>query len=150
MWELLTCGGDIHMWDLLMCGGDIHVWDLLTCGGDIHVWELLTCGTSHQSEILHSLILMIITSMILKCVVYFTVRVQYWSPMLPQLFVIARQFLEQLFLNSNAAKRNREPKSSPLLFGMDLALIKKRLKSLLLVSKIVMEIELQKVPYTTV
>ena len=26
------------------------------CGGDIHVWELLTCGTSHQSEILHSLI----------------------------------------------------------------------------------------------
>ena len=56
MWELLTCGGDIHVWDLLTCGGDIHVWDLLTCGGDIHVWELLMCGTSHQSEILHSLI----------------------------------------------------------------------------------------------
>ena len=28
----------------------------LTCGGGIHVWELLTCETSHQSEILHSLI----------------------------------------------------------------------------------------------
>ena len=56
MWELLTCGGDIHVWDLLTCGGDIHMWDLLMCGGDIHVWELLTCGTSHQSEILHSLI----------------------------------------------------------------------------------------------
>ena len=56
VWELLTCGGDIHMWELLICGGNIHVWELLTCGGDIHVWELLTCGTSHQSEILHSLI----------------------------------------------------------------------------------------------
>ena len=56
VWELLMCGGDIHMWELLTCGGDIHVWELLTCGGDIHVWELLTCGTSHQSEILHSLI----------------------------------------------------------------------------------------------
>ena len=41
----------------LMCGGGIHVWELLTCAGDIHVWELLTCETSHQSEILHSLIL---------------------------------------------------------------------------------------------
>ena len=40
----------------LMCGGGIHVWELLTCAGDIHVWELLTCETSHQSEILHSLI----------------------------------------------------------------------------------------------
>ena len=30
--------------------------ELLTCAGDIHVWELLTCETSHQSEILHSLI----------------------------------------------------------------------------------------------
>ena len=30
------------MWDLLMCGGDIHVWDLLTCGGDIHVWLMCT------------------------------------------------------------------------------------------------------------
>ena len=57
VWELLTCGGGIHVWELLTCGGDIHVWELLTCGGDIHVWELLTCGTSHQSEILHSLIL---------------------------------------------------------------------------------------------
>ena len=56
MWELLTCGGGIHVWELLTCGGGIHVWELLTCGGDIHVWELLTCGTSHQSEILHSLI----------------------------------------------------------------------------------------------
>ena len=44
MWELLTCGGDIHVWELLKCGGDIHVWELLTSGGDIHVWELLTCG----------------------------------------------------------------------------------------------------------
>ena len=50
-YTLLMCGGDIHMWELLMCGGDIHVWDLLTCGGEIHM-----CGTSHQSEILHSLI----------------------------------------------------------------------------------------------
>ena len=40
----------------LMHGGGIHVWELLTCAGDIHVWELLTCETSHQSEILHSLI----------------------------------------------------------------------------------------------
>ena len=40
----------------LTCGGGIHVWELLTCAGDIHVWELLTCETSHQSEILHSLI----------------------------------------------------------------------------------------------
>ena len=32
------------------------MWELLTCAGDIHVWELLTCETSHQSEILHSLI----------------------------------------------------------------------------------------------
>ena len=81
VWDLLTCGGDIHMWDLLTCGGDIHVWltctvmpshvafpqwwrdihgwDLLTCGRGIHVWDLLTCGTSHQSEILHSLIFVI-------------------------------------------------------------------------------------------
>ena len=41
---------------LVTCGGDIHVWDLLMCGRGIHVWDLLTCGTSHQSEILHSLI----------------------------------------------------------------------------------------------
>ena len=40
----------------LMCGGGIHMWELLMCAGDIHVWELLTCETSHQSEILHSLI----------------------------------------------------------------------------------------------
>ena len=44
----------------LTCGGGIHVWELLTCAGDIHVWELLTCETSHQSEILHSLIFVII------------------------------------------------------------------------------------------
>ena len=43
----------------LTCGGGIHVWELLTCVGDMHVWELLTCETSHQSEILHSLILFI-------------------------------------------------------------------------------------------
>ena len=51
-----TCGRDIHVWELFTCGGDIHMCELLMCGGDIHVWELLTCGTSHQSEILHSLI----------------------------------------------------------------------------------------------
>ena len=56
MWELFTCGGGIHVWELFTCGGDIHVWELFTCGGDIHVWELFTCGTSHQTEILHSLI----------------------------------------------------------------------------------------------
>ena len=44
----------------LTCGGGIHVWELLTCAGDIHVWELLTCETSHQSEILHSLIFILI------------------------------------------------------------------------------------------
>ena len=36
-----------------------HVEGAFTCAGDIHVWELLTCETSHQSEILHSLIFMI-------------------------------------------------------------------------------------------
>ena len=63
MWELLMCGGDIHMWEnshvkgtftcgiymwrdihvweLLMCGGDFHMCELLMCGGDIHLWELL-------------------------------------------------------------------------------------------------------------
>ena len=46
----------------LTCGGGIHVWELLTCAGDIHVWELLTCETSHQSEILHSLIFVIVCS----------------------------------------------------------------------------------------
>ena len=40
--------------------GGIHMWELLTCVGDIHMWELLMCGTSHQSEILHSLILITI------------------------------------------------------------------------------------------
>ena len=52
-----------HTWGTvhgeLMCGGGIHVWELLTCAGDIHVWELLTCETSHQSEILHSLIFLL-------------------------------------------------------------------------------------------
>ena len=75
VWELFMCGGDIHMWELFTCGGGIHLWELFMCGGDkhscvgaihvwrghsrvggIHVWELFTCGTSHQNEILHSLI----------------------------------------------------------------------------------------------
>ena len=56
MWELLTCVRDIHMWELLTCVRDIYMWEVLMCGRNIHVWELLTCGTSHQSEILHSLI----------------------------------------------------------------------------------------------
>ena len=52
MWELLTCGGDIHVWELLTCGGDIHVWELLMCGGDIHMWdnETFTCGTYSHVE----------------------------------------------------------------------------------------------------
>ena len=54
---LLMCGRDIQVWELLICGGDIHMWELLTCGGDIHAMDLLMCGTSHQSEILHFLIL---------------------------------------------------------------------------------------------
>ena len=52
----VQCDGGIHMWELLMCGRDIHLWELLKCGRGTHVWELLTCKTSHQSEILHSLI----------------------------------------------------------------------------------------------
>ena len=45
----------------------IHVWDLLTCGGDIPVWELLTCETSHQSEILHSLIFLPFCAFVRVC-----------------------------------------------------------------------------------
>ena len=48
--------GDIYVWEAFMCGGDIYVWEAFTCGGDIYVWEAFTCETSHQSEILHSLI----------------------------------------------------------------------------------------------
>ena len=32
------------------------MWEAFTCGGDIYMWEAFTCETSHQSEILHSLI----------------------------------------------------------------------------------------------
>ena len=74
VWELFMCGGDIHVQLPYMVTNvwrAIHVWELFTCGGDIHVqlpytvtnvwrvitvWELFTCETSHQSEILHSLI----------------------------------------------------------------------------------------------
>ena len=79
VWELFTCGGDIHVWELFTCGSYSRVEEAFTCGsysrveghsrvgaihvwrghsrvGGIHVWELFTCGTSHQSEILHSLI----------------------------------------------------------------------------------------------
>ena len=56
MWEAFTCGGDIYVWEAFPCGGDIYVWEAFTCGGDIYVWEAFTCETSHQSEILHSLI----------------------------------------------------------------------------------------------
>ena len=44
VWELIMCGGDIHMCELLMCGGHIHMCELLTCGGDIHMCELIMCG----------------------------------------------------------------------------------------------------------
>ena len=49
--------GAIHMWRGHSRVGAIHVWRGHSRVGGIHVWELFTCGTSHQSEILHSLIL---------------------------------------------------------------------------------------------
>ena len=36
MWELFTCGGDIHVqlpYTVIMCG------EPLLCAGDIHVWR---------------------------------------------------------------------------------------------------------------
>ena len=83
MWELLTCGGDIHKWELLSCGGDIHKWELLGCGGDTrvgvtHVWMEHSdvgvthmCGTSHQSEILHSLIFNEVIYDLIDVLIYF-------------------------------------------------------------------------------
>ena len=51
--EPLPCG------EPLLCGGDITVqlpYMVINVWRAITVWELLTCETSHQSEILHSLI----------------------------------------------------------------------------------------------
>ena len=40
MWELFTCGGDIHVqlpYTVTNVWRAIHVWELFMCGGDIHV-----------------------------------------------------------------------------------------------------------------
>ena len=52
-YRVLPCG------EPLPCGGDITVqlpYTVINVWRGITVWELLTCETSHQSEILHSLI----------------------------------------------------------------------------------------------
>ena len=64
MWEVLTCGGDIHMWEVAMYGETFmcrrysHAAGTFTHGTCSHVgggywWK----GVSHQSQILHPLIL---------------------------------------------------------------------------------------------
>ena len=47
---------------VLTCGRAIYVWELLTCRRGFHVWKLVTCGMSYPSEILHSLIFLLVNS----------------------------------------------------------------------------------------
>ena len=52
----LTCGSYSYVDGTFTCGTYSHVEVAFTCGSYSHVEGAFTCGTSHQSEILHSLI----------------------------------------------------------------------------------------------
>ena len=56
VWKGHSGVGATHVWKGHSCVGATYVWKGHSHVGAIHVWELLTCETSHQSEILHSLI----------------------------------------------------------------------------------------------